>query len=56
MDTELMNESRYIGDIFRELPDKEVFADYYQSIPEPESLDNIAVSFRKQDTADCRSN
>ena len=26
------------------LPDKEAYADYYQLIPEPEALDNLAVS------------
>jgi len=31
-------------EIFRELPDKEEWADYYETIPEPECLDNIAVS------------
>lgn len=34
---------RYIGDIFRSLPDREAFPDYYQTIPEPESLEHIAV-------------
>ena len=35
--------SRYIGDIFRALPDRASFPDYYETIPEPESLDNISV-------------
>jgi len=35
--------SRRMSDIFRELPDKETYADYYEAIPEPECLDNISV-------------
>jgi hypothetical protein len=35
---------RYIGDVFRVLPDRTSYPDYYETIPEPESLDNISVS------------
>jgi chromatin structure-remodeling complex subunit RSC1/2 len=31
-------------DIFRELPDREEWADYYEAIIDPECLDNVAVS------------
>lgn len=33
-----------MSDIFRELPDKDEWADYYEAIPDPECLDNITVS------------
>lgn len=33
-----------IAEIFCELPDREDFADYYETIPEPECLNNVAVS------------
>lgn len=36
---------RKMSEIFQELPDKEEYADYYEAIPEPECLDNIAVSW-----------
>jgi hypothetical protein len=32
-----------IADIFRELPDRQEYEDYYQAILEPESLDHLAV-------------
>lgn len=40
--------SRYISEIFRVLPDKDAYADYYQLIPEPEALDDLAVSVLDQ--------
>jgi len=30
------------------LPDEEDYADYYEAIPEPEALDNVAVSEIRQ--------
>jgi len=39
--------SRRMADIFRVLPAREEYADYYQAIPDPESLDHIAVSDRE---------
>ncbi len=36
-----------MADIFRVLPAREEYADYYQAIPDPESLDHIAVSDRE---------
>lgn len=36
--------SRKMCGIFRELPDRDEWADYYEAIPEPECLDNICVS------------
>lgn len=36
--------SRFMSEIFRILPDRDEYADYYESIPEPEALDLIAVS------------
>ena len=38
-----LTSSRYICEIFRELPDRTVFPDYFEAIPEPECLDEIAV-------------
>ena len=35
--------SRSMAGIFKELPDRKLFPDYYQAIPEPECLDNLAV-------------
>lgn len=32
-----------IADIFRDLPDRQEYEDYYQAILEPESLDHLAV-------------
>ncbi|WVR08684.1 hypothetical protein IAU60_005742 [Kwoniella sp. DSM 27419] len=43
--------SRKVSDIFRELPDKDEYEDYYQAIPEPECLDNIAKQLGSQSYA-----
>ncbi|WVF67895.1 hypothetical protein IAT40_002656 [Kwoniella sp. CBS 6097] len=40
--------NRRMVDIFRELPDKEEYDDYYQAIPEPECLDNISTQLGSQ--------
>ncbi|KAK6906505.1 hypothetical protein I203_100490 [Kwoniella mangroviensis CBS 8507] len=40
--------SRRMSDIFRDLPDKEEYEDYYQAIPEPECLDNISTHLGMQ--------
>ncbi|WWD20801.1 hypothetical protein CI109_105278 [Kwoniella shandongensis] len=40
--------TRKLADIFRELPDKELYEDYYEAIPEPECLDNIATQLANQ--------
>ncbi|WVW80738.1 hypothetical protein I302_102724 [Kwoniella bestiolae CBS 10118] len=40
--------SRKMSDIFRDLPDKVEYEDYYQAIPEPECLDNIATHLGAQ--------
>ncbi|WVQ95459.1 hypothetical protein IAU59_002556 [Kwoniella sp. CBS 9459] len=40
--------NRRIVDIFRELPDREEYEDYYQAIPEPECLDNISTQLGAQ--------
>ncbi|WWC72663.1 uncharacterized protein I206_106627 [Kwoniella pini CBS 10737] len=40
--------SRRMSDIFRELPDREDYEDYYQAIPEPECLDNISTQLGAQ--------
>ncbi|OCF45640.1 chromatin structure-remodeling complex subunit RSC1/2 [Kwoniella heveanensis CBS 569] len=40
--------NRRLVDIFRELPDKEEYEDYYQAIPEPECLDNISAQLEVQ--------
>ncbi|KAK8850623.1 hypothetical protein IAR55_004542 [Kwoniella newhampshirensis] len=40
--------TRKLADIFRELPDRELYADYYEAIPEPECLDNIATQLVAQ--------
>ena len=45
---------RYIGDVFRALPDRTLYPDYYETIPEPESLDNISVSHQQGSPADDR--
>jgi len=45
---------RYIGDVFRALPDRTLYPDYYETIPEPESLDNISVSHQQGSRADDR--
>ena len=42
--------SRSLADIFRQLPDEGEYADYYDAIPEPESLDNVAVGMISQET------
>ena len=36
--------SRNLANLFRQLPDEQKYADYYEAIPEPEALDNVAVS------------
>jgi chromatin structure-remodeling complex subunit RSC1/2 len=30
-------------DIFRQLPDRKIYADYFEAIPEPECLDNVST-------------
>ncbi|WRT70789.1 uncharacterized protein IL334_007788 [Kwoniella shivajii] len=40
--------SRKMSDIFRELPDRDEYEDYYQAIPEPECLDNISTQLGQQ--------
>ncbi|WWC92384.1 uncharacterized protein L201_007341 [Kwoniella dendrophila CBS 6074] len=40
--------NRKMSDIFRELPDKDDYEDYYQAIPEPECLDNISTQLGNQ--------
>lgn len=35
--------NRFIADVFRELPDKGDYPEYFEVIPQPESLDNICV-------------
>lgn len=39
--------SRLLADIFRALPDKRSFPDYYETISEPESLDNVSVRLKQ---------
>lgn len=34
-----------IAEIFCDLPDRTDFSDYYETIPEPECLNNVAVSY-----------
>ncbi|WWC65270.1 uncharacterized protein I303_107887 [Kwoniella dejecticola CBS 10117] len=43
--------NRRMSDIFRELPDKYEYEDYYQAIPEPECLDNISTQLGVQSYA-----
>ncbi|KAL1412641.1 hypothetical protein Q8F55_000388 [Vanrija albida] len=40
--------SRRMCDIFRELPDEDEYADYYETIPEPECLDQISTRLGQQ--------
>ncbi|KAL7420864.1 hypothetical protein Q5752_004818 [Cryptotrichosporon argae] len=40
--------SRRVCEIFRELPDRDEWADYYLAIPEPESLDHVAEQLGNQ--------
>lgn len=34
--------------IFRALPDKTMYPDYYEAIPEPQSIDGVKVGTRTQ--------
>lgn len=40
--------NRDLAEIFCQLPDREMYADYYVAISEPECLDNIAVELGEQ--------
>lgn len=37
------DDGHLVAEIFRELPDRDDYADYYETIPEPECLDSVAV-------------
>lgn len=35
--------NRFTADVFRELPDRSTYPEYYEVIPQPESLDHVCV-------------
>ena len=47
--------SRQIAELFRRLPNRQEYADYYAAIPEPVSLDSIGVSHVQVDRANTLS-